>query len=102
MKTLLIDDVRDIKCDVIARTYEEGINALETMGPFDILYLDHDLGGEFYLDERGYPNTGYGVMRFLEEHPQYKPGAIKLVTSNPVGRQNMQVVINRLYREGSA
>lgn len=91
MKTLLIDDLRDIKADVVARTYDEGINALQNLGPFDVLFLDHDLG------EADPAATGYGIMNFLEANPELLPKKIVLVTSNPVGRQNMQVVIDRLY-----
>lgn len=99
MKTLLIDDMRDIKADVVARTYAEGINALAYDGPFDILYLDHDLGEVDINSDYAYDPSGYGVMCFLEENPQYLPKQIVLVTSNPVGRKNMQVVIDRLYKE---
>lgn len=91
MKTLLIDDMRNIKADVVARTYLEGLRALISLGPFDILYLDHDLGDS---DER---RTGYGIMNFLEANPQYLPKKIELVTSNPVGRIQMMMIINRLY-----
>ena len=80
MKTLLIDDMRDIKADVVARTYDEGIESLKTQGPFSKLFLDHDLGEE---DPR---KTGYGIMNFLEANPELKPGKIILVTSNPVGK----------------
>lgn len=93
-KTLLIDDMRDIEADIVARTYDEGIQALKTQGPFKTLYLDHDLG-DGQVPER----TGYTVMCWLEEHPEYLPGEIILVTSNPVGRKNMQAVILKLYRK---
>lgn len=93
MKSLLIDDTRDIDADVVARTFEDGIRALCSNSPFDVLYLDHDLGDE---NPR---NTGYGIMKFLEEHSEFLPKKIVLVTSNPVGRQNMLVVINKLYGE---
>lgn len=93
MKTLLIDDMRDIKADVIARNYKEGIHALQNSGPFDILYLDHDLAS--YEGDR--EKTGYDVMCFLEANPELKPGKIMIVSSNPVGRKRMQVVIDKLY-----
>lgn len=95
MKTLLIDDMRDIKADVVARTFDEGIDALKTQGPFDILYLDHDLG-DF---ENKYERTGYHIMCFLEENQQYLPKKIVIVSSNPVGRQKIQMVIDKLYGE---
>ena len=94
-KTLLIDDMRNIPADVIARTFQEGIDALLTEGPFDILYLDHDLAD---WEEGHREKTGYDIMCFLEENPHLLPKQIILVTSNPVGRARMQAVIDRLYR----
>lgn len=97
MKTLLIDDLREIEADVVARSYDAGINALKNKGPFDLLLLDHDLG-EDHLDDDGHMKTGYGIMCWLEENQQYLPERIQLVTSNPVGRTKMQTVIDRLYK----
>lgn len=94
MKTLLIDDLRNIPADIVARNYDAGIEALRDQGPFDLLYLDHDLGDYAH----GVEKTGYDIMLFLEENPQYLPKEIKLVTSNPVGRRKMQVVIDKLYK----
>ncbi len=92
MKTLLIDDLRNIPASVIARTYDDGIYALQNAGPFDILYLDHDFG------DPDPHKTGYGIMCWLEANPAYLPGKIELVTKNPVGRQQMEVIIKRLYK----
>lgn len=99
MKTLLIDDMRDIDANVVARTFDEGIYALRNNSKFDVLYLDHDLGEDGFVTIEGesYPKTGYGIMVFLENNPHLLPVKISLVTSNPVGRRNMQVVINKLY-----
>lgn len=91
MNILLIDDLRNIKADVIARTYDEGIKALQSQH-FDILYLDHDLGD---IDEN---KTGYGIMVFLEENPKYLPDKIILITANPVGRIRMQNIIDKIYK----
>lgn len=98
-KTLLIDDMRDIQADVTARTFEEGVEALRRNSKFEVLYLDHDLGDEGFMDIEGekYPKNGYGIMVFLENNLHLLPSKIFLVTSNPVGRRNMQVVINKLY-----
>lgn len=73
------------------RTYDEAIKVLSTEGPFDLVYLDHDLG------EDDMAKTGYGIMNFLEANTQFLPGKIILVTSNPVGRRQMQTVIEKLY-----
>lgn len=105
MKVLLIDDARDVeyvnsgwntKITHVARTFSEGIAALKSEGPFDLLLLDHDLSS---YDEEGTELTGYTVMLFLEENPEYVPKNILLVTSNPVGRAKMQTVINKLYEK---
>ena len=90
MRTLLIDDIRNLKADKIARTFEEGINALLYEGHWDLLLLDHDLGQKDGLD-------GTGIMNWIEQNLEYKPSKIQLVTSNPVGRQRMQVIIDRIY-----
>lgn len=104
MKTLLIDDLRNVEfvnktwnvqVTDVARTFAEGINALKE-GNIDTLLLDHDLA---CFDEEGNELTGYKVMLFLEEHPEYLPKRIVLVTSNPVGRDKMQAVINKLFQK---
>lgn len=103
MKSLLIDDVRTVefieatygaKPTNVARTFSDGIAALKSDGPFDILFLDHDLA---CFDFEGTELTGYTVMLFLEENPELLPGKIVIVSSNPVGRQKMNVVIEKLY-----
>ena len=95
MRTLLIDDIRNISADIVARDYFEGIKALEDNPPFEILYLDHDLAS---FDDAGKEKTGYDIMCWLEEHPEKLPKKIEIVSSNPVGRQNIQRVIDKLYK----
>lgn len=90
MRYLLIDDMRKMNVDRTARSYEDGICALLQEGPWDVLYLDHDLGDE---DPK---KTGYGIMCWLETYPEYLPKKIVFVTSNPVGRVNMQRVKDKL------
>ena len=105
MKSILIDDLRTIDADVVCRTFEQGIEALRTQGPFGILYLDHDLGQldddgndlTSFIDGHPYRANGYGVMCFLENNPQFLPIEIRIVSSNPVGRRKMQAVIDKLY-----
>lgn len=59
-----------------------------------MLCLDHDLGNAT-------EKTGYDVICFLEENTHFLPKEIFLVTSNPVGRQRMQQVIDKLYGQKS-
>lgn len=94
MRTLLIDDLRNLDVTQTERKYFQGIMALQDDGPWDILYLDHDLASFYQRGEM----TGYNVMCWLEKNPQYLPKEIILVTSNPVGRQRMQQVIDKLYK----
>ncbi len=90
MRKLLIDDQREYDgMTQIARTFEAGLKALKE-GNWDVLYLDHDLG-------QPEPKNGYQLLCWLEEHPEFLPGQIVLVTSNPVGRQKMQAVLDKFY-----
>ena len=75
-----------------ARTFDEGIMLLRDEGPWDMLYLDHDLGA---FDSF---KTGYGIMCFLEEHPEKLPVEIIFVTDNPVGREAMVAALNSIRR----
>lgn len=76
---LLIDDVRDLKCDVIARTAEAGKKLL-AVGGWECVCFDHDLGEK---------ETGYDVLCWALEN-NLLPSKVQLVTSNPVGRENMR------------
>lgn len=83
---LLIDDVRELNMDLTARTSAEGKKALAE-NPVTHLYMDHDLGefdGEF--------RNGYEVLLWALENGHCPPNVF-LVTSNPVGRQNMALAL---------
>mgnify|MGYP000126731868 CR=1 FL=1 len=43
VRVLLIDDLRNLDADVIARDPVEGISQLSNCGPWDVLLLDHDM-----------------------------------------------------------
>ena len=78
---LLIDDVRDLRVDAIARNAEAG-RVLLSVGCWDTLYLDHDLGDTS-------AETGYGVLVWALEQGLV-PHNVTLVTSNPTGRLRME------------
>jgi hypothetical protein len=100
IRRLGIDDCRELlNCDVVARTYEEGVRALMALGHFDELYLDHDLCSVKTCENNGREMTGYDVVVFLEWNPEYRPGKVILVTQNPVGRQKMVEALKRMYGE---
>ena len=109
MKSLLIDDLRipgdarnkkNIPADaVVARNYADGIKLLHAGyhgEPFDVLYLDHDLAD--FSGPEGKEMTGYHIMCWLEEFPQYLPKEnIIIVSDNSSGMIRMRQVINKLY-----
>jgi len=91
-RILLIDDERNLEATAIARTYDSGIFLLK-LYTWDLLLLDHDLG--CFKDGREW--SGYDILCFLEEHTEYLPTKIELVTSNGAVIKKMNQVINKLY-----
>lgn len=85
---LLIDDLRSVGQDIVARTPDEGKRLLATK-PVTHLYIDHDLG----LDPQGneYDN-GYKVVCWAIEN-NCLPCHVQIVSSNPVGRQNIEAAL---------
>lgn len=79
---LLIDDVRDLQANVIARSGEVGLSLLRLI-PFTELWLDHDLGEGM---------NGYQVLEQALED-RLVPDKVTLVTSNPVGRRKMRLAL---------
>ena len=55
---------------------------------FDYVFLDHDLGGEIYVESG--PGTGYEVAEWISNNPERKPSQMVILHSlNPPGRKNM-------------
>ena len=97
IRVLAIDDLRDIPgADCVARTAQEGIKQLQENGPWDLLYLDHDLAS---YDETGKEITGYDILCWLEQNTEFMPRKITLVSANPVGTEKMQAAINSILRK---
>ncbi len=89
---LLIDDMRNIEADVIARTAEAAKVVLSAYD-WDEVILDHDLGEG---------DNGYDLLKSMMK-AQIFPKRISLVSSNPVGRQNQKnVLVDNGYVETSA
>lgn len=68
------------------------ITSLENNVPYDIIFLDHDLGA---AEGPGLPDpgTGYEVAKWLAEHPDKQPKMIILHTLNPIGAKNMKACL---------
>ena len=80
---LLIDDVRDLNTDAIARTPEAGQRLLAS-GPWACLCLDHDLGTA---------QTGLDVLHWAIGH-DCLPQRVQLVTTNPTARSKMAAALH--------
>lgn len=94
--TMVVDDLRDIPCDIMCRTYGEAECMVSFhIGLFDKLYLDHDLG---HPDDSC---TGYKIISMMEElcyeQSDLWPKEIVVVTSNPAGRDNIERVLKKHY-----
>lgn len=106
---LWLDDIRNpVERGLIgwtwAKTAEEAINLLRT-GEVTRASLDHDLtheqmvrggfSGQVYEDGQ---RSGYDVVVWLEEHPEYwPPDGVAVHSANPAGASRMRQVINRHY-----
>lgn len=96
MINIYVDDLRDCPIGfVIARTYEEAINLLES-NKVNILSLDHDLGED--LKGNLLP-TGYDLVKYICEN-NIKVNKIYIHTDNPVGRENMYQTLCGAKRRG--
>ena len=80
---LLIDDLRDLNTDAIARTPEAGQRLLAS-GPWACLCLDHDLGAE---------QTGLDVLHWAIGH-DCLPQRVQLVTTNLTARSLMAAALH--------
>lgn len=79
---LLIDDLRNLNTEAVARTAEAGRKLL-SVGGWECVCFDHDLGGA---------ESGYDVLVWALEHG-HVPTRVQLVTDNPVGRKGMRAAL---------
>lgn len=100
-RVLAIDDCRELSfANVLCRTYNDGLMALENMGPWSELYLDHDLGAiDSQYTETGRELTGMDILNWLEEHPEYLPDEITIVSGNASRLEMMEMIVERLYKK---
>jgi CheY-like chemotaxis protein len=95
MKVLFLDDdpVRQktmkamLPCIKQVYTADEAIEAL-SVGDYSEIFLDHDLGGEVYVDSEEY-NTGMTVAKWLAKNK--RDATIVIHSHNPAGARNMAV-----------
>ena len=59
-----------------------------------VVFLDHDLGGEIYVDSDN-DNTGYQFAKWLVENDKkIDQRTIVIHSMNPVGAENIQNILN--------
>ena len=73
-------------------TVDEAKKLYETHGPFDIVFLDHDLGGEVYVPSSK-DNTGYQLAKWLSKRTEEKAPLMVIHSFNPIGAENMKSVL---------
>lgn len=107
---LFLDDMRDPDLRgyvgwTWVKTADEAVALLRT-GKVEQASLDHDLTaeqmvrggflGQIYED--GF-KSGYDVVAWLEEHPEFwPPQGVRVHSANPAGRARMQMVIDKHYK----
>ena len=70
---------------------KEAIELLK-VNNYDLLCLDHDMGGVFEAPGEG---TGYEVALWIQQHPDRAPRKILLHTMNNVGASAMMLALGR-------
>lgn len=102
LKILVIDDERLIEgADYTAREYDGGIKALKEMGPWDILYLDHDYSPSHRSNPFGeHEDNGTAVCKWLAANTKYLPRhEVNLISTNPVGVVRMGHILINFYMD---
>lgn len=70
----------------------EAKEALQLLGPFDALFLDHDLDDKIFVNSNE-ENTGYQLAKWISENDDIKFDEIIIHSLNPVGAQNIKAVL---------
>lgn len=70
------------------KTAKETIEKLSENETYDVIFLDHDLGGKVYAPSG--EETGYEVAEWISENPNREPKQIIIHSFNNVGARNMK------------
>ncbi len=79
--------------ELVGHTIDHADNVLDGIdlvadNKYDLLFLDHDLGGEEMVDSSN-ENTGYQLARFIASSTQNKTTMCIIHSCNPVGADNI-------------
>jgi CheY-like chemotaxis protein len=88
-----LNERNNIKFELVhVETAKDCIDKLET-DKFKLVLLDHDLGGEVYVDTDN-TNTGSEVARWMNKNPDKIKGvSIITHTFNPAGAKNIVALV---------
>jgi CheY-like chemotaxis protein len=75
----------------IATSYDEGIKLFSLKEKYDLILLDHDLGGRMYVDSND-ENTGFNFCNYLIEKNVAAPVIIH--SMNTVGALKMEELLS--------
>lgn len=110
MKILIVEDdesrIKKFKQELVGHdvtivtTSAEAIeylaaNAGEESSKFDLMFLDHDLGGEQMVESNGSTDTGWKVANFLLKQPIVMcPAHVIIHSMNPAGADNIRSILH--------
>jgi len=83
----------------IAKTASIAIEFLKTRLSYDVVHLDHDLGGEVYVDSSR-EDCGMEVVRFLCENNHIYSDVVKVVTVHSWNIPASQEMFKKLREAG--
>lgn len=96
---IFLDDVREAPAGWTLMHKIEEVQAALLAGPVEALSLDHDLG--YQMDDPDdapkYMKTGYDLCLWMAEQKRWPLTPPVIHSMNPVGRRNMQSVIDRYF-----
>lgn len=106
MRILVLDDM-DVRHDGFDRRYpdskidhaydvEEAVYFLDTY-KYDVVFLDHDLAPEHYIDGDSKETTGFDAAVHISQMPKDKlPTQVIVHSWNPVGADRMKLQMHGL------
>ena len=99
MRILILEDNQErikqfmqkfISCVVMCVEDADECIALLKSREWDMLFLDHDLGGKVHVDSFSNEKTGYTVAKWLSKHPDWIPKHVFIHSLNSIGALNIQ------------
>jgi CheY-like chemotaxis protein len=110
MKILVLEDAQERidwfkkflighEVDFVATT-EEAFKLLDEKEYYDMIYLDHDLGGEIFVESGD--NTGYAVAKKMVEdvsvYNKFRTAFVFIHSANYIGAGKMQALLMDKYK----